>query len=214
MRWSVKRRKRILKRVWKFIWEDDSLLSWIVNIILAFLIIKFLLYPGLGFISGTDLPIVAVISQSMNHEGNFNSWWGSTPLCSAGSTCPYSQGVWYYKNNISKDSFESFPLHNGFRRGDVIVLKGINPDKVKIGDVIVFDAKESYPVIHRVIKIFHEDEKVFFVTKGDHNPYSIVNSRLNETHVSGDKLRGKAVFKIPFVGYVRLIAADLGSLFH
>src|SRR3989338_8583702 len=31
--------KRILKKVWHFVWEDNSVWSWIVNIVLAFLII-------------------------------------------------------------------------------------------------------------------------------------------------------------------------------
>ncbi len=220
MDWKSKRRKRVIKRVWKFIWEDDSLLSWIVNILLAFLIIKFLLYPGLGLIVGTNLPVVAVISQSMNHEGNFDAWWGNNPLCAINTPCTYSQGNWYLEHNITKEEFKKFPLHNGFRRGDVIVLKGIKPEKLGIGDIIVFDAKESYPVIHRIFnktKIGGEAKGNFsmsFNTKGDHNPYPIQNARLNELHVEEDSIRGKALFKIPYIGYIRLIAADLGSLFH
>ena len=80
------------KSVWYFIWEDNSLLSWAVNVILAFVIIKFLLYPGLGFIFATTHPIVAVVSGSMEHQGSFDSWWGSTALCN-GNYC--SQEEYY-----------------------------------------------------------------------------------------------------------------------
>ena len=60
--------KKIWKKTWWFIWESDSIWSWIVNIILAFVIIKFLVYPGLGFVMQTSHPIVAVVSGSMEHK--------------------------------------------------------------------------------------------------------------------------------------------------
>ena len=59
----------ILKKTWHFIWEDDSVWSWIVNIILAIVLIKFIIYPGLGLVLGTSYPIVAVVSDSMEHSG-------------------------------------------------------------------------------------------------------------------------------------------------
>ncbi len=60
--------KKLLKKIWYFIWEDDSIWSWIVNIILAFVIIKFIVYSGLGFMLSTSHPIVAVVSGSMEHK--------------------------------------------------------------------------------------------------------------------------------------------------
>ena len=61
--------KDIWKKVWHFIWEEDSVASWVVNIILAFVLIKFIVYPGLGFALGTTHPVVAVVSPSMEHNG-------------------------------------------------------------------------------------------------------------------------------------------------
>ena len=60
--------KDSFKKTWRFIWHDDSWASWFVNIIIAFILVKFLIYPGLGFILGTTHPVVAVISGSMEHE--------------------------------------------------------------------------------------------------------------------------------------------------
>ena len=37
-------KKLTWKKIWWFIWEDDSWASWFVNVILAFVIIKFLVY--------------------------------------------------------------------------------------------------------------------------------------------------------------------------
>ena len=83
----------IIKRLWNFIWKEDSLLSWVVNIILAFVIVKFIIYPGLGFILGTSYPVVAVVSGSMEHSGyNFDDWWALNSML--------------YKNfNISQNDF-------------------------------------------------------------------------------------------------------------
>ena len=62
MKLKMDRKKfiNILKKTWHFIWEDDSLLSWIVNIVLAIVLIKFIIYPGLGLVLGTGFPVVAV----------------------------------------------------------------------------------------------------------------------------------------------------------
>ena len=56
-----------LKKTWNFFWHDDSLGSWMANIVVAFLVIKFILYPLLGVVLGTSFPIVAVVSESMEH---------------------------------------------------------------------------------------------------------------------------------------------------
>lgn len=213
MRKQRRKNKRLLKRIWKFIWHDDSIASWIVNIILAFLIIKFLVYPGLGLLFGTNLPVVAVISDSMDHNGKFDEWWGETPNCTTEQACAYTQGRWYQEQGITKEEFQNYPLHNGFIRGDVISLKGVDPGDVEIGDVIVFDAKGPYPIIHRVINITQVEGEYIYLTKGDHNPYPIQSQTLDETNVKGSQLRGKATARIPYVGYVRLLASDLVAVF-
>jgi signal peptidase len=184
----------------------------VVNIILAFIIIKFLLYPGLGLVFETNLPVVAVISDSMDHKGNFDEWWGETPICTIKTPCAYTQGSWYIEHNISKEKFQEYSLFKGFVRGDVISLRGIDPEDVIIGDVIVFDINGPYPIIHRVIEISSEENETVFLTKGDHNPYPITQAFLDETHVLGSQIRGKATARIPYIGYVRLIAADFISL--
>ena len=73
---NKKKVKKRLKKIWYFIWEDNSIWSWIVNIILAFVLIKFIVYPGLGFLLSTSHPVVAVVSESMEHNKlGFDNWW-------------------------------------------------------------------------------------------------------------------------------------------
>ena len=59
--------KDIWKSSWNFFWKSDSAASWIANVVVAFLVIRFLFYPLLAIILGTPFPIVAVVSESMEH---------------------------------------------------------------------------------------------------------------------------------------------------
>ena len=56
------------KRFWRFIWYDDSALSYILNFAFAFVVIKFLFFPAIGFALNNDYPIVAIVSGSMEHK--------------------------------------------------------------------------------------------------------------------------------------------------
>jgi len=191
-----------------------------VNIILAYIIIKFIIYPGMGFVLGTNFPIVAVVSDSMEHHASFDEWWAKNE-------------DYYLALNITKQDFEEYPFKNGFNRGDIMFLIGKHPADIEVGDVIVFRSKKPYPIIHRVIK---KDNKAMWVfqTKGDNNPaqireyddphtpefgkvffkpgqqvpngYVVV---LDETQVLEKHLLGKAVFRVPWLGYVKIWFVDL-----
>lgn len=190
--------KKHLKKTWHFIWEDDSALSWIVNIILAFILIKFIVYPGLGFVFGTNYPVVAVVSGSMEHDGNFDAWWNP-------------QKDFYLERNITKEEFEGFRFKNGFNTGDIMVLFGKAPEKIKVGDVIVFSTSaRPDPIIHRVVNIFNESGVLSFQTKGDHNPD--INYAVSEGRISKERYIGKAVFRIPYLGWIKIGAVNLKDL--
>jgi signal peptidase I len=190
--------KPTLKKIWHFLWEEDSIWSWLANIVIAFILIKFIVYPVLGAVLGTGFPVVAVVSGSMEHEGSFDDWWSS------GAVCPHTctQGEWYEKMDISKEAFLTYDFKNGFNKGDIMVLKGVKPENIKKGDVIVFSKQfNKEPIIHRVI----EDKEDTFQTKGDHNKDV---GRIDKG-ITEDELVGKAVFKIPFLGWVKILFVEL-----
>ena len=204
--------KTFLGKVWYFIWHEDSLLSWIVNVIIAFLLIKFIVYPGLGLILGTQYPVVAVVSGSMyqglENKGNFYEICGETfesrEFRRSFENWWKHCGPWYEDNvNITKYQFQEFPLSNGFAKGDIIVLRG--PNDIKIGDIIVFQADRNYPIIHRVISISNDTGEILYTTKGDHNP----GVGTIDQNISIDRIYGKAYFKIPYLGYVKIFAVEL-----
>lgn len=184
--------KKTLKATWKFLWNDNSIWSWIVNAALAFVIIKFLLYPGLGLILQTDHPVVAVVSDSMKYKGDFDKWWESM-----------EKG--YEKFNITYEQFRDFPLSNGFNKGDIIIIKGKKPEKIEIGDVIVFKADRPEPIIHRVVRKWEASGSAYFSTKGDMNSMQIGS----EIEIHEQMVIGTAWIRVPYVGYVKIAFTNL-----
>ncbi len=195
--------KDTLKKIWYFLWEEDSIWSWIANVVLAFVIIKFILCPGLGFVLGTPAPIVAVVSGSMEHESNFEQFWSGPLCCNSVCTSQAAQGSYYERINITKADFRNFDFVNGFNKGDIMIL--YSPKKAAVGDVIVYLVpNRPDPIIHRVIKT--SDGK--FWTKGDHNcdvgPF--------EQQIPENLVIGKAVWRVPLLGWVKIIAVDLFNI--
>ena len=186
--------KEGLSKTWKFLWKEDSLSSWLVNLVLAFVIVKFVIYPLLGLLFGTSHPIVAVVSSSMEHPNGFDEWWRSN-------------SDWYEAYGFSKTDTKKWPFRNGFNKGDIMILKGKNVKYIKNGDVIVFRGNSNDPIIHRVVKKDIDNSEYLFQTKGDNNPDSFEG--LGETDITEDKIIGIAVFRIPYLGWVKILFVDI-----
>ncbi len=190
------------KGFWDWLWNSDSLLSWVVALIFAFVSVKFIFFPVLSFLLGTSLPLVVVESSSMEHpagtfignvigtQGSFDAWW-------------QEQGNWYEEFGIDEKEAESWPLRTGFDKGDIIIVYGrFEP---KIGDVIIFDANTQHPIIHRIISINGD----VIQTKGDNN-----GGQLSvEKTISKDDLVGEAVFRIPKLGWLKLAFVEVLNSF-
>ncbi|MBI5393230.1 signal peptidase I [Candidatus Woesearchaeota archaeon] len=190
------------KRFWHFIWEDDSIWSWLANVALAIILIKFIIYPAIGFALSTNYPIVAVVSRSMEHQGNFDKWWNKPAICKQQCT----QEEFYKQNeyNITKEEFQTFRYTNGFNKGDIMVLKGVAPDKVAVGDVIVFTSIMPDPIIHRVIALHEKNSRYSYTTKGDYNP--AIKKDIFEDDIDQSRLIGKAVVRLPYFGWLKITA--------
>ena len=194
-----------VKKFFKYVWEADTITAYSLNILFAFLIIKFLVYPGLGLIFGTSFPVVAVVSSSMEHDGSFQNWFESPAVC---GSQPCTQQQWYTYVGVTKNSFENFFFRNGFNKGDVMVLFGTKPKRLEVGDVIVFRAQQAEPIIHRIVAKQERDGRLIFSTKGDHNPAQLPV----ETYISEEQILGRAVFRIPFFGYIKIWFVQLLNL--
>ncbi len=190
--------KKKAKRVYEITFHEDSLLSWVFNLILAFILVRFIIYPGLSLALATDFPVVTVITGSMVQEGSFQEWWDS-PI-----SLTETQGDFYEKYNITKEDFNQFPFNSGFNVGDIIILRGKNPEDIKVGDVMVFQSELDKPIIHRVIEKWEEEGKMYYKTKGDNNEKVISGDGVNEDRISENRVLGIGKVRIPYLGWVKL----------
>jgi len=208
--------KSIIGKTWNFLWNDNSWQSWVVSIIVAFIFIKFIFLPGTGLVFGTKLPIVAVVSGSMEHGMIKDDYLGIPNMC--GKTYSKEQfflnfdtywtecGDWYEEKGITKETFSKYSFKNGFNKGDIMFLHGIKPEKIEIGDTIVFQSRQrAEPIIHRVVKKTYTDGKYVFETKGDHNGMS----GPVDLNISEEQIYGKAYLRLPLLGYVKVFAAEI-----
>ena len=76
-------------------------------------------------------------------------------------------------------------------KGDVVVFK--NNKKIKTGDIIVFE-KDNIKIVHRVVKINKKENETIYYTKGD------ANSTIDDGFIKKDKIIGKVLFKIKYIG--------------
>jgi signal peptidase I len=147
--------------------------------------VAFLFYQFLIVITGTQLPIVSVVSDSMYHRDYFDDWWSSS-------------GSFYDKHDITKQDFMSFTNFNGLSRGDLLFV--VKPVNLHVGDIIIYQRDSSaMTIVHRVIET--QGDKV--VTKGDNNPDS-------DQPISLGNVQGRVVFAVPVLGYPRYLLHVMG----
>lgn len=191
-----KEAKNLWKRFWFLLWKDDSLKGWVFSIIFLFIFIKFIFFPVLGLVAGTSLPLAIVESCSMYHKGNLfsdsDSWWER------------HDGK-YAEFFINELDFQDFKLKNGFNKGDILFIIRADPEKLKEGDIIIFQANQRNPIIHRIIDVKKKNGGLVFSTIGDNN-----RGQLSfEKTITSDQLIGKAVIKVaPYFGWVKLVFYD------
>jgi signal peptidase I len=143
---------------------------------------------ALAFGLATDMPVVAVVSASMQHDHALQTHYQ------------------WLKANVGYDEayVNSWPMPAGFLVGDMPIVQGA--DSYSIGDVIVYSIPGSdVPIIHRIIKINADGT---YQTKGDNNlqqlPY--------EFSVSKEQIHGRVVAIIPKLGYFKVFTTRVFGL--
>lgn len=185
--------KSFLKKFWHLLWKDNGFKGWLFSIVFLFVFIKFIFFPFLSLVTGTSLPLAIVESCSMYHKGNlfsdFDRWWDQ-------------QEDKYFEFIINKLDFKNFPMKNGFNKGDILLITKANPEKLEVGNIIIFNVNQRNPVIHRIVDIKEINGQKVFSTLGDNNI-----GQLNfEEEVTENQLVGKASLKLaPYFGWMKLI---------
>ncbi|MHA1273534.1 MAG: signal peptidase I [Promethearchaeota archaeon] len=104
-------------------------------------------------------------------------------------------------------------------KGDLLFLQGTDPEDLKNGtiedkkgDIIVYDARGLWagapdePIVHRIVGKWHNESGWWFLTKGD------ANDAVDRAPVPEDRILGKVVGRIPYIGWVKIILTESGML--
>ncbi len=131
------------------------------------LIMAYVLNTGLGYALGTEKPVMAVVSGSMEPT---------------------------------------------FYKGDLIVSRGVPPESLEVGDVIVYENRfRGIDVVHRIVDIEDKGTRLDFYTKGDNkktNPKTDQESGLAPP-VMDEWVRGKVVLVIPKLGWFKVLLTEM-----
>ena len=84
-------------------------------------------------------------------------------------------------------------------KGDLAIVKRIDPKELKVQDIIAFREEKNRVVTHRIVEINTENGEVRFTTKGDNN------NKNDDGFVKFDQVEGRYVCKIKGLGSVVLV---------
>lgn len=123
---------------------------------------------------------------------------------------------------IYVDVKKASDIRVGVPEGDILVIRGPNYFYKKGLDPFFFHyLNNNSPIIHRAIDKKKIDNKYYFLMKGDNNlfvdgVYKIINlsedldyflieyNMSNAIYISEDEILGVCLFKIPYLGYLKL----------
>ena len=78
-------------------------------------------------------------------------------------------------------------------KGDIIYVKEVDTEDLKIGDIIIFMPENTnFTITHRIVEINFEERYLY--TKGDQN------IQQEKSKVKFDDVMGVYVYKIPYIG--------------
>lgn len=86
--------------------------------------------------------------------------------------------------------------------GDLVFVKKVNPNELKVGDIIAFRDSEDIVTTHRIVDIETKDNGLCFVTKGD------ANNANDDGIVYSNMVEGKYQTKIAKAGSVILFIQE------
>jgi len=150
------------------------------------IVMAFLINQTLGFALSTDLPVVAVVTSSMEHD----------------ATTEIAHYQWLNDNlGYSREYVDSWPIPTGFLIGDMPIVEGAK--QYNVGDVVVYTVSgQNVPIIHRIIKINSDGT---YMIKGDHNSGLLPF----ENSIEKSQIHGRVIFIIPKLGYFKVLVSKI-----
>ena len=103
-------------------------------------------------------------------------------------------GIFGYKPFIVMSN----SMENEIKVGDLVVVKEVDADNLKVDDIIAFRDSKKTVTTHRIVNMVTKDGERCFITKGDNNNTD------DQEPVCPSMIEGKLVKKIPILGSIIL----------
>lgn len=109
--------------------------------------------------------------------------------------------TWALNNPRPFAVVEGWSMLPTYQDKDLVVVQGVNPSEIKLGDIIVYHQPNNYEnlIIHRVVNVTTRSGQFFFKAKGDNNmapdPWLIPDSLVV----------GKVIYHVSSIGLLFLI---------
>ncbi len=103
----------------------------------------------------------------------------------------------------------SSSMEPNLKKGDYVICIGVEAENIEIDDIIIFNLPYKSNIIHRVVnKTKDSNGNWRFLTKGDNNNSPDENPYNIETWIREEDVVGKVILKIPYIGWITLIAHE------
>lgn len=209
---------------------NNEILSWIIYIIFSF-IFAYALYTAFGLILQTASPLVIVVSGSM-----LPTMARGDVVVLHGVTGPDLHVPEVILDGVDVEHSSLGDLATitptGLGDWDITFNNGqtIHVPKKGTSDIVVYySSHKNLEIIHRAVVKIKSDGKYFVLTKGDNNPsldqdcgdvsdiffpqgsgvQTITDKSCPSPYpVSLSDVKGKALFWIPYVGFIKLLLVD------
>jgi signal peptidase len=99
---------------------------------------------------------------------------------------------------------ESGSMEPVFYRGDLVIVRSVDPTTLAVGDIVIYDSSsirpsDDVPIVHRIIEIQDVGGELRFITKGDNNPVPDGEYRTEED------ILAKVIGSVKYLGFITLI---------
>lgn len=205
---------------------NNEIVSWIVYLIFSF-VFAFLLYTFFGVLLQTKSPLVIVVSGSMLPTMGRGDVVVLQGVNGIGLDMPevVLDGV-DVQNSSLEDLADLTPQNGGWNVTFKSNSQTVFVPKKGNSDIVVYvSTYKNLEIIHRGVIKIRSDGEYFLLTKGDNNPsldqdcggvfvgefgngVSTGKSCPSPYPVPVFQVNGKALFWVPYVGYIKLLLLD------
>lgn len=96
----------------------------------------------------------------------------------------------------------SASMEPSIKVGDAVFGVKVKENELKLNDILIFKGEDKI-VVHRLVRIEKKNGKYYYHTKGDNNNTEDV------LDVTYDSIKGKVVFRIPYIAYPSVYISEL-----